>query len=185
MPKLSKKQGIRLGQSKQETTSDFDDRFRVIRILYSVYGIPAIFDRAISIPRTGWYRDPDVWIPLRNTAIDLHGEAHPGDREIMSRKDLDRIDDYASARVKYIIIWKSRSGGYSQEGIMEELDKHFKRTEGSEGMRGGRAQRCANPECDHTKSDHKQNPKTELHELECEWYDCDCKQYEPSANTLS
>lgn len=125
MPKLSKKQGIRLGQSKQETSTDFDDRFRVINLLKEVYDIAAIFDHPIWIEQTKWYRDPDVWIPLRQTAIDLHGEIH-GDGEILSGKDLDRIDDYHSENIKYIIIWKSKSNGYSREGILTELDKHFK-----------------------------------------------------------
>ena len=119
------KNHIHRAQSKQETATDLDDRFRVIYLLKEVYDIAAISSHPVKIERTNWWRDPDVWIPLKNTAIDLHGEVH-GDGETLSRKDLDRIEDYQSEGIKYIIIWKAKSNGYSREGILKELDKHFK-----------------------------------------------------------
>lgn len=120
-----KKQYIHQAQRKQETATDLDDRFRVIYLLKEVYDIAAISSHPVWIERTKWYRDPDVWIPLKQTAIDLHGEVH-GDGETLSRKDLDRIEDYQSEKIKYIIIWKAKTNGYSREGILKELDKYFK-----------------------------------------------------------
>jgi len=120
-----KKQYIHEAQRKQETATDLDDRFRVIYLLKEVYDIAAISSHPVWIERTKWYRDPDVWVPLKNTAIDLHGEVR-GDGETLSRKDLDRIEDYQSEKIKYIIIWKAKTNSYSREGILKELDKHFK-----------------------------------------------------------
>ena len=112
---------INEAKKHQEDEGDLEEKFRVIFLLKKYFGLHGLTGEAIAIPRTGWARFPDVFIPAHDPqiAILLHGDA-PFHTE-RGRKEKGVEADYESAGVKLIVIWESTTK-YKSEAILHVLD---------------------------------------------------------------
>ncbi len=101
--------------------TDMNEKFRVIKLLREVYGLHALTGEVLEIPRTKWYRYPDLFIPTVHPqiAILLHGDA-PWHTE-GSKSELSVMMDYDSIGVKLIIVWEALTN-YEDKKILEVFD---------------------------------------------------------------
>ena len=127
--KFDKKERFRHEARKNTTEgeSDLDDKFHIIEILRTEFGISGLSDEVIEIPPGGYttYRRPDLLI-RPDTVIELDGEGVHGFGDEVSMIEKDKCKDFDLKRAGYQIIRinSAITKGYDRDLVILELENH-------------------------------------------------------------
>ena len=113
-----------LAKQNRSGEQDIDDKFKIIGILRSEFGLYGLTGEVVPIG-DDFYRLPDVFvkkpIPI---AIELDGGWHgTGDKITQKPRDVERGCDYEDSGVKLIIINKEQTKGYKTKLVIESMVK--------------------------------------------------------------
>lgn len=115
-------------RKKRPGEKDLKDKFDVIKILRSEFGLHGITGESILIPDSipvQYYRLPDIVIASHDIIIELDGPIHGNGDDISKRKkDVERDNDYKKTKYKLVIInYEELPKGYGKEKVIHILEK--------------------------------------------------------------
>jgi hypothetical protein len=112
-------------RKNQTYEKDITDKFKLIRILKTHFGLTGLTGEAIFI-RDNRYRLPDVFVKshVPMLAIELDGPIHGnGDPISKLKQDTEREADYDSCfGIKLIVINKQLTNGYDSKDMISVLE---------------------------------------------------------------